>query len=270
MHGSKNVKKNYSYLNLTTLFCVHYLSACSMCWVCSTVLQAMHSISDAAWRSVLAHSFTLNFGWNYRFFKCCLRVWYPTFLVTTVETPNWTIIKFYKQRILTKYTNLTTDLMNGVRFPTREKKLLSATTCRLTLGVHPASYLMGIGIFSPSKTTGPRTWPHTPSNAKLRIRTAILSSCMRLLGVAPGRRQVLHRLHLLFIPSNCMFLLFVLMDLKVQKHCHLMHVCMVSPYNILKTSYRWGVLKSKPCVRSHFGYNLLCSEPCIDVKLRNY
>ena len=48
---------------------------------------------------------TLNFGCSCRFIKWCLIVWYPTFLVTTVETPNWTLIKFQKQRILTNYSN---------------------------------------------------------------------------------------------------------------------------------------------------------------------
>jgi len=168
-----------------------------------------------------------------------------------VEKPN-TLTEFYKQRNLTKYSNLTTDLMNGVRFPTRKKTFLSATMCRPTLGVHPSSYLMGIGVFSPGKTTGPRTWTLTPSNAELRIGTAILRSRMLLRSEAPGLRQVVPRVDLLVIPSNCKFLLFLLMDFKVQKHCHLMHVCMVSPYCMLSTSYRWGVLNSKPSVRSHF------------------
>jgi hypothetical protein len=219
--------------------------------ICSTALQALYSISETAWRSVLAHLFTLNFGWCCWFFKCCLTVWYPTFLVTTVETPNWTLIEFYKQRIFTKYSNLTTDLINGVRFPTKEKTFLSTTTCSLTLGVHPSSYLIGIGFFLPGKTTGPRTWPLTPSDAELRIRTAILGSRMRLRGVAFGWSQVSPRLDL-FVTSNCKFLLFVLVDFKVQKHCHLMHVWMVSPYCMLSTSYLWGFLNSKPCVRSHF------------------
>jgi len=39
---------------------------------------------------------TLDFDCTCWFIKWCLIVWYPTNLVTTVETPNWTQIKFKK------------------------------------------------------------------------------------------------------------------------------------------------------------------------------
>ena len=143
--------------------------------------------------------------------------------------------------------------MYGVRFPTTEKK-------NLPFRHHVQSDSWGSSIFFsngyrslfPGKTTGPRTWPLIPSNVELRIHTAILCSRMRPPGVALAWRQVLPSLDLDFIPSNCKFLLFVLMDFKVQKHCHLVHVCMVSPYCMLSTSYRWDVLNSKPCLRSYF------------------
>jgi len=143
------------------------------------------------------------------------------------------------------------DLIKGVRFPTTEKTFLSATTCGVTLGVHPSSSLMGIGVFSRVKRPGHER-PLTPSNVELRIPTAILGSRVRLPGVEPGWRQVLPCLDHLFIPSNCKFLSFALKDFKIQKQCHLMHVCMVSPYLMLSISYRWDVLNSKPCLRSHF------------------